>query len=187
MTMRRVAWVALFGVSLLQAACNSSSSTDGGIDSGLPPCANGPSQGVTCLVTLTGAINTTFNCTVPYGISSGNVVSMVQIGAQPPDAGAKSIDITLAFDGGWPEDGGPASLIPADATSKPNSIILIQADTLETVYSAFYPDAGMVLSITASDSFQPEGGTHWCIHGTLTSPVTDLTNPANVVNLTATF
>jgi hypothetical protein len=137
-------------------------------------------------MTMTGAVTETLKCTVPFGISSGNVVSMVQISAQG-DGGVKSVDITLAFDGGWPEDGGPASLIPADSTGKPNSIILIQNDTLETTYSAFYPDAGMVLSISASDSFVPEGGTHWCIHGTFTSPVIDLTQSTRVINLTTTF
>ncbi len=175
--------------------CGSSSA---GPDGGNACFSTGPSEGVPCNISLTGAVDLDFQCRSAFARYDGttNTTSLVQIGASHvpnptnPDAGVSSINITLAFTG--PPQMGPANLVPASPTSKPNSILLFLSDPLMTTFATAYPDGGpMSLTITGFDqSFGADGGQAmdlWCLHGNLSAPVPNFYNHNSVVMLDASF
>ncbi len=164
----------------------------------LHPCgAAGPSDGVPCTISLTGAVDLSFQCTSAYARydAPANVTSLVHIGASHvpnpanPDAGVSSIDITLAFTG--PPVAGAASLVPATPTQKPNAILLFLSDPLMTTYAASDPDGGtMGLTITsAAPAGSADGGPTdlFCLHGNLSAQLPGLYNAQSVVSLDGGF
>lgn len=192
---RRWGTLALFVVIATLASgldCGSGSTpSDGGPTPGNCNDTTGPSGGVPCVVSLTGAVTLDFTCTSSYWLS-GNMLIGAQNKANPAngDAGVKSLTVTLEITS---PTAGQATLVPGDAGgAKPNAVTIFLTDPLTTTYYAWYPGLGsMEVTLLAPEDFvTPDGGSRpsqKCVHGHLLARVPNLYIPSQVIVLDAGF